>query len=230
MEQLIQSELFIILLNISVFSFAIWIIKTFRIKYLNGLLISIPIVASILYLLDIDIKTYQEGSRMLNFLLGPSVVALGYLIHKNISQIGKNIIPLVLCVAVGAVVNSVLLNLAFKLFDVNTNIIVSLHPKSVTTPIALELSSKLGGIPSLTILSVVIAGILGSIIGVPLLDFLKIKKPIARGAALGAASHAIGTSRAIELGAFEGAVSGLVIGIMGFITALLLPYIHTWFL
>ena len=176
MTQLLHSELFIILLNVGIFSFAIWIIKTLKIKYLNGLLISIPLVALCLNLLKIDMETYRGGSRILDFMLGPSVVAMGYLIHKNIKQIGRNIVPLVLCIVVGAIVNSVLLNLAFKLFDVDTNIIVSLHPKSVTTPIALELSSQLGGIPSLTILSVVIAGILGSIIGVPILDLLKIKK------------------------------------------------------
>ena len=230
MKELLNSELFIILLNISIFSLAISFIKIFKIRYLNGLLISIPLILLILNLLDIDIETYNKGSRMLNFLLGPSVVALGYLIHKNIKQIGKNIFPLIIAVGVGAIVNSILLNLVFHFFDVSLDIIASLHPKSVTTPIALELSSRLGGIPSLTILSVVIAGILGSIIGVPLLDKLKIKNKIARGAALGAASHAIGTARALELGTIEGAVSGLVIGIMGFITALLPPYVHTWFL
>ena len=226
MREIVTSDYFIVTLNLVVFTFAQWMIVRLRIKHVNALIISIPLIAAAISLLDIDLETYREGSRVLSFLLGPSVVALGYMIHKNVKQIERNILPLIICVTLGAVVNSLALNLVFRLFDVDPMIITSLHPKSVTTPIALELSSKLGGVGALTIFSVVFAGMFGSIFGVPLLNILRVDKPIARGAALGAASHAIGTTKAVELGSYEGAVSGLVIGLMGAITAILLPYIY----
>ena len=228
MREILNSELFILLMNLGVFAFSVWLIEKSKIKYLNALLISIIIIIGLLFLLDIDVEVYQEKSRILHFFLGPSVICLGFLLHKNIKKIGKKIIPLILCVAIGAIINSLIISLIGYLFGVDSQLILSLHPKSVTTPIALELSKKLGGISALTILSVVIAGNLGAVLGVPILNLLKIKSPIARGAALGAASHAIGTSRAIELGEYEGAVSGLVIGITGLITALLLPFISDW--
>ena len=228
MREILNSELFILFINLGVFAFATWIVKVCRLKYLNSLLISIFMVIGLLFLLDIDVNHYQEQSRILHFFLGPSVVCLGFLLHKNIGKIGKKIIPLILCIGLGAIVNSVIINAICILFDVDPTITISLHPKSVTTPIALELSKKLGGISALTILSVVIAGNLGAILGVPILNLFKIKSPMARGAALGSASHAIGTSRAIELGEYEGAVSGLTIGITGLLTALFLPIISDW--
>ena len=230
MTTITHSELFILTLNLTVYAAAIMIIRYTRIKYVNALLLSIPIVAVALHYLEIDQETYQQGSRLLRFLLGPSVVALGYLIHMNIKQIGRNLLPLVLCITIGAVINSLAINLTMRLFDTPQEIITSLHPRSVTTPIAIELSSQLGGIESLTILAVVISGIFGSILGIPLLDRLGVRSRLARGAALGAASHAIGTARAIELGPYEGAISGLAIGLMGAITTILLPLIYTWLL
>lgn len=225
MTTILNSELFIISLNLGVYLLALWIIKLSRAKYISALIIAIPIVIVAIHLLNIEFESYKAGSSMLNFLLGPSVVALGYLIHKNVKMIGRHIVPLILCVTLGAVVNSISISLLCKLFDIDPQIMLSLQPKSVTTPIALELSTQLGGIAPITILSVVFAGILGNVIAVPLFHLLGIKNPIARGAALGAASHAIGTSRALELGEYEGAISGLTIGIMGAVTALLLPYL-----
>ncbi len=215
-------------MNLGVFAFASWIVKKSKVKYLNALLISIFLVIGLLYLLKIDVEVYQEGSKILNFFLGPSVVSIGFLLHKNIGKIKKHLLPIILCVSLGAITNSLIINIICSLFDVDSQIIFSLQPKSVTTPIALELSEKLGGISALTVLSVVIAGNFGAAFGVPILNLFKINKPLARGAALGASSHAIGTSRAIELGEYEGAVSGLVIGLMGLMTALLMPFIKTW--
>ena len=113
--------------------------------------------------------------------------------------------------------------------DLQTSVIVSLEPKSVTTPIALSLSAKSGGIPSLTAITVVICGILGGIIGPFILRKLHIKSRVAKGLALGAAAHGLGTAKAIELGAVEGAISGLAIGLMGIMTSLLIPLVENLF-
>jgi len=118
------------------------------------------------------------------------------------------------------------------LLGAGQDIALSMEPKSVTTPIAIALSEQSGGIPALTAVVVVISGIIGGIIGPPLFKLLRIKDRIAKGLALGAAAHGVGTSVAIQMGALEGAIGGLAIGIMGVWTSLLIPLLHyvmQWF-
>jgi putative effector of murein hydrolase len=110
-----------------------------------------------------------------------------------------------------------------RLLKLNEIFLLSLEPKSVTAPIAIEISSYLGGDLSLTAVSVVLCGFIGAVLGPAFLRLLRIKSPIARGLAMGASSHGLGTARAIEMGAVEGAVSGLAIALMGVMTALVIP-------
>ena len=160
---------------------------------------------------------------MINFLLGPSVVALGYILHKQIHYLKGNVVSVLTSITVGAIVGIASILLVGKLFGADQTLIASLAPKSVTTPIAMALSESNGGIPALTAVVVVVAGVMGSIIAPPIMNWLGIKSPIAKGIALGASSHGVGTATAIQMGAIEGALSGLAIGIMGTITSLLLP-------
>ncbi len=222
MSVFFESELFIITLNIGAYVFSGLIMKALNIRFMNALLPAIAIVVAVLILLDIDYSTYEQNSRFISFFLGPSVVALGYILHKQVDSIKGNVLPILISVTVGAVVNLLFVNLIFMLFDTDKSIIYSIQPKSVTTPIALSISEQNGGIASLTVIIVVFTGILGSIIGAPLLKLCKITNPISKGLALGASAHAIGTARAAELGAKEGAMGGLAIGLMGVITALIL--------
>ena len=224
MEIITNNELFIICVNIGAYVVAGLIIKALNIRFMNALLPAIILVIATLLLLDIDYATYESGSKFISFFLGPSVVALGYVLHKQVDSIKSNIVSILLSITVGAVINLVFMNLIFSLFGTEEAVIYSIQPKSVTTPIAISISEQNGGIASLTVIIVVFTGVLGSIIGSPLMKLCKITDPMAQGLALGSSAHAIGTARAIELGVKQGAMGGLAIGLMGVITSILLSF------
>ena len=227
MEQIIQNlfqyDVFVLVLVVGIYLLSIKLHLKIRFPLLNPVLITILVLIGLLIILDVPYATFKKSSQMINFLLGPSVVALGYLLHKQIHYLKGNVVSVLTSITVGAVVGIASILLIGKLFGADQTLIASLAPKSVTTPIAMALSESNGGIPALTAVVVVVAGVMGSIIAPPIMNWLGIKSPIAKGIALGASSHGVGTATAIQMGAIEGALSGLAIGIMGTITSLLLP-------
>ena len=222
-KPLISSEVFLLMLSMGTFLLGVMIYKRTRITLLQPLLISMIIIIPFLKLTNIDYPTFYKQTRILNFMLGPSVVALGYVLYEQIEQIRGNVISILTSVFVGSAVGIMSVVLIAKMLGADHVLMVSLAPKSVTTPIAMSLSEKSGGVPSLTAAFVVICGIFGGLIGPVLLRKLGIKSKIAQGLAMGSSAHALGTARAMEMGAVEGAISGLAIGIMGIMTALLIP-------
>ena len=227
MEQIIQNlfqyDVFVLVLVVGIYLLSIKLHLKIRFLLLNPVLITILVLIGLLIILDVPYATFKKSSQMINFLLGPSVVALGYILHKQIHYLKGNVVSVLTSITVGAVVGIASILLIGKLFGADQTLIASLAPKSVTTPIAMALSESNGGIPALTAVVVVVAGVMGSIIAPPIMNWLGIKSPIAKGIALGASSHGVGTATAIQMGAIEGALSGLAIGIMGTITSLLLP-------
>ena len=227
MEQIIQNlfqyDVFVLVLVVGIYLLSIKLHLKIRFPLLNPVLITILVLIGLLIILDVPYTTFKKSSQMINFLLGPSVVALGYILHKQIHYLKGNVVSVLTSITVGAVVGIASILLIGKLFGADQTLIASLAPKSVTTPIAMALSESNGGIPALTAVVVVVAGVMGSIIAPPIMNWLGIKSPIAKGIALGASSHGVGTATAIQMGAIEGALSGLAIGIMGTITSLLLP-------
>lgn len=227
MEQIIQNlfqyDVFVLVLVVGIYLLSIKLHLKIRFPLLNPVLITILVLIGLLIILDVPYATFKKSSQMINFLLGPSVVALGYILHKQIHYLKGNVVSVLTSITVGAVVGIASILLIGKLFGADQTLIASLAPKSVTTPIAMALSESNGGIPALTAVVVVVAGVMGSIIAPPIMKWLGIKSPIAKGIALGASSHGVGTATAIQMGAIEGALSGLAIGIMGTITSLLLP-------
>ena len=227
MEQIIQNlfqyDVFVLVLVVGIYLLSIKLHLKIRFPLLNPVLITILVLIGLLIILDVPYATFKKSSQMINFLLGPSVVALGYILHKQIHYLKGNVVSVLTSITVWAVVGIASILLIGKLFGADQTLIASLAPKSVTTPIAMALSESNGGIPALTAVVVVVAGVMGSIIAPPIMNWLGIKSPIAKGIALGASSHGVGTATAIQMGAIEGALSGLAIGIMGTITSLLLP-------
>ena len=213
-QQLFQSEVFTIMFVIGLYLACIKLYRTVRFALFHPVLLTIIILIVLLMSFGVPYQTFREGSRMIHFMLGPSVVALGYILYQQVGHLKGNIASIV---GIG------------HLLGVKQTLIASLVPKSVTTPIAMELAGNNGGVPGLTAVIVVCAGILGSIIGPPIMKLMGIKSPVAKGLAMGASSHGIGTAAAIQMGAIEGALSGLAIGIMGLITSLLLPLFARWF-
>lgn len=193
---------------------------------LNPLLISIPVLAVCIRVLGISFEEFEKGSRIINFMLGPTVVVLGYLLYEQMAHLKANAISIITAVFVGCVTGILSVIFIARYFGADHALIASLEPKSVTTPIAMSIAERSGGIPSIAAVVVIVVGIFGGIVGPFILERLGIKSRIARGLALGSAAHGLGTAKAMELGTIEGAISGLAIGVMGIMTAILVPVIE----
>jgi Putative effector of murein hydrolase len=227
--KLFSGELFMLTLVFGAFLLGVFLYKRTQITLLQPLLTTMVIIIPFLKFTGIDYQTFYEKTQMLNFMLGPSVVALGYVLYEQIGHIKGNVVSILTAVFVGSFIGIFSVLFIAKLCGANHLLMVSLAPKSVTTPIAMSLSEQNGGAPSLTAVFVVICGIFGGMVGPIVLRKLGIKSKIAQGLAMGSASHAMGTARALEMGALEGAISGLAIGIMGVMTALMVPLVEMLF-
>ena len=223
MKELASSTPAILLLVIGSYYIGTLLYRRLRSAWVHPIAVRMILVIATLLLLGIDYPTFKQGAAFLDFLLGPTVVALGYLLYEQMGHLrGREIIILVATLVGGLVGIGSVIALGI-LFNLDDALIASLQPKSATMPIALPLSQQWGGIESVTAIVVFFTGLIGSIVGPWILEKCGITNPIARGLALGSASHGIGTSRAIELGALEGAVSGLAIGLTGVTISLLIP-------
>lgn len=225
MHSLVHSEIFDLALVVGTYIAATLLYKKTHLSLLHPLLTSIFVIIVILEVLDIEYESFQQGSHLIHFMLGPSVVALGYVLFEQMKYLKGNVVSILTSVFVGAIVGIISVIAIGKLMGADQSLIATLQPKSVTTPIAMGISEKNGGIPSLTAVIVVAVGIFGSIVGPAIMKVLGIESRIAKGLALGASSHGVGTAAAIQLGAVEGALSGLAIGLMGIMTAILVPVI-----
>ena len=222
MDNLAHSEIFALTLVIGTYLTSLALYKKVHISLLHPLLTTIFVIIVVLEVLGIQYESFQQSSH---FMLGPSVVALGYVLYEQIQYLKGNVVSILTSVFVGAIVGIVSVIIIGKLMGADQALIATLQPKSVTTPIAMGIAEKAGGIPSLTVI-VVAVGIFGSIVGPIVMRVLGIDSHIAKGLALGASSHGVGTAAAIQIGAIEGALSGLAIGLMGIMTAVLVPVIR----
>lgn len=226
MQNLLNSEIFILTLVLGVYLFSVWLYRKTRLPFLHPLLVSIPVLAVFTRILGIPYESFEKGSRIISFLLGPSVVVLGYLLYEQVANLKENVVSILTSVFVGSVVGILSVIYIAGLFGADRTLIASLEPKSVTTPIAMSIAAKAGGIPSIAAVVVIVVGIFGGLVGPFILHKLGITSRIAKGLALGSAAHGLGTARAMELGTVEGAISGLAIGVMGIMTAILVPLIE----
>lgn len=191
----------------------------------NPVAISIALVVGVLWLSGMSYQRYFAGAQFVHFLLGPATVALALPLVRQLPRLRKAFLPLALALVLGsvtAIVSSVAIAL---LLDATPQLAASLGPKSATSPIAMAVSERLGGIPPLSAALVIGTGIFGAIAGPWLFDRLRIAPPAARGFALGLASHGIGTARAFQSGAEMGAFAGLAMGLNGALTALIAPWL-----
>lgn len=225
----LSTEVFLLALVLGAFYLGIIIYQKTKITLLQPLLTAMVIIIPFLLITDIDYQIFYQNTRILNFMLGPSVVALGYVLYEQIGHIKGNVVSILTAVFTGSVVGIASVVLIAKVLGADKMLMASLAPKSVTTPIAISLAEQTGGVPALAAAFVVICGIFGGLVGPIVLRRIGIKSKIAKGLAMGSASHALGTARAMEMGALEGAISGLAIGIMGIMTALLIPFAEKLF-
>ena len=221
---LAETPLLWLAVTLSAYTFADWISSLAkRHPLVNPIVISTALIIVALVLSGTDYKTYFGGAQFVHFMLGPATVALAIPLVDNLRQIRRAIIPITLALVAGSATAILTAVGTGWLLGAPHNLLMSLAPKSVTTPIAMGLSETLGGIPSLTAVLVVATGIFGGMTVTPLMNALRIKDPAARGFAVGLSSHGMGTARAFQVNAMAGTFAGLAMGLNGLMTALLVP-------
>lgn len=226
MQELINSQIFLLTLTVGVYLGAIQLRRKINCALLHPVFVSILVLIGFIRLTGIEYAHYMRQTQIIDFMLGLSVVALGYILHDQIYNIRGNVISIVMAILVGSAVGIVSVALIARWMGAEPAVVASLEPKSVTTAIALSVSANSGGIPALTSVVVIVVGVFGGIVGPWVLKKIGVESRIAKGLAMGAAAHALGTARAMELGAVEGAISGLAIGLMGLATAILVPILE----
>lgn len=230
-----SNQLFGIVLSLFTFYIGSIIQKKWNYPIFHPLLIAILLTSGFLVLFDIPVSHYQKGGEMITFFLTPTTVLLAYSIYNQKELIKKYWIAILVGCMTGAIGSIGSVYILCKVFSLDNSIAAALIPKSTTMPIALDISENLGGISSITVIAVVFTGILGSIL-CPILGKLFVfyntknktinANKIALGVGTGTASHAVGTSKAIELGEIEGAMSGIAIGITGICTVILTVFLN----
>jgi len=219
----LSTPMFGIGLTLAVYALAQLLYARKRMILLNPVAVSIVVLIGVLLACDIPYASYRVGGDMILFLLGPAVVALGLPLYERREEIFKRKLPILLGVLAGAVSSVVSASGLAWLLGGSREVVLSLAPKSVTTPIAIGIAEKIGGIPPLTAALVVLTGCLGAICGPEFCRLVGVRDPVSSGLAVGTASHGIGTARMLEVDPLAGAVSGLAIGLNGLVTAFLLP-------
>lgn len=220
MNDIFSSPFFGIALSIITFWIGERLQKKTGLVICNPLIISIVLVIGVLLLFHIPYESYNEGGQIINMFLAPATACLAVSIYTRIQLLKENWLPIVVGCTCGSLASMGSIYLMCKLFHLDNTITFSLIPKSVTTPIAVSISERFLGVVPITVVAVILTGILGSILAPFLIRIFRVKDSMTAGIAIGACSHAVGTSKALELGETEGAMSGLAIGICGILTVL----------
>ena len=189
----------------------------------NPVAVSVTLLVLLLYATDVEYGTYFDGAQFVHFLLGPATVALAVPLYANIKIVRRTAIPMLLALLVGSATAVGSVVVIASLLGGSPETLLSLAPRSVTTPIAMGISERVGGLPSLTAVLVILTGIIGAMSGTPLFNMLRIRDYRARGFAIGIAAHGIGTARAFQVNQIAGTFAGIGMGLNGLITALLVP-------
>ncbi len=220
---LIDSPFLWITLTIGVYLLAARLQKRWPIALFTPLLFSLVVIISVLLILDIPYETYELGGKSIGLFVTPATVALGIKLEKSYVYLKKYYMAILTGIISGVILHTVMIFVFGLLFKFNSEMVATLFPKSITTAIAVGISESLGGVVSLTVAIIVFTGIVGAVVGPAVFKYMKIDDPVAQGVALGSSAHAMGTSKAIELGEVQGAMSGLSIVVTGIVVVVLAP-------
>lgn len=195
----------------------------------NPVLLAIGLIVAMLFATGTDYKTYFAGAQFVHFLLGPATVALAIPLYRHFAHVRRSAPAILTSLIAGSLTAAVSAVGLGWVLGAGREAVISLAPKSVTAPVAMGISERLGGLPSLTAVLVIATGILGAMLGPPLLGLLKIRNAPAQGLAMGTASHGIGTARALQMSEIAGAFAGLAMGLNALATSILLPILFHLF-
>ena len=222
MKQFIaDSAYFGVAISLVGYEIGLFLRKRLKKSFLNPLLIAIVFVIGALLLLRVDYQAYYSSAKYISYLLTPATVCLAVPLYEQLELLRRNARAVAAGIVSGVLASLVSVLLLAKLFGLSHEQYVTLLPKSITTAIGMGVSAELGGIVTITVAVIIITGILGNVLAELVFKLLRIRHPVAKGLALGTASHAIGTARAMELGQAEGAMSSLAIAVAGLLTVVL---------
>lgn len=225
MNEILQSPLFGISLTLITYCIGNFIYNKFKYTLFSPFILSLIMVIGFLLIFKIPTESYKNGGSIIQMLLAPATCAIAISMYKQLKTIKENLIPILIGTFSGSLASIISIIILCKLFNLDKDISVSILPKTVTNAIAISLTEQKGGIVPITVTCVVITGILGAILSPILIKLLKLKNPISIGLAIGTSSHGVGTSKAIEIGETEGALSGIAMGLAGVMTVLLMIFI-----
>lgn len=214
-----------VFISVSAYMVGMWLKKKLKWGILNPLLVAVILVIAFLIGTGIPYSKYNEGASYISYFLTPATVCLAIPLYKQLELLKKNFAAVIIGITTGVLASAVSIFVMSLLFKLDHVYYVSLLPKSITTAIGMGVSEEAGGIVTITIVSIILTGIFGNIIGETWFKLVGINEPIAKGLALGTASHAIGTAKALELGEAEGAMSSLSIAVAGLMTVVAVPLV-----
>ena len=198
--------------------------------FVNAVLIAIILLGAALTLSGTPYATYFEGAQFVHFLLGPATVALAFTLWFNCAAIRRALIPMAAALIAGSLTAVVVAIGVAAAFGASLETLLSLAPKSATTPIAMGVAERIGGAPALTAVLVILTGVIGAVCATPLLNLCRVKDEKARGFAIGVAAHGIGAARGFQESEKTGAFAGIGMGLNGLATAIIAPLIVAWLL
>ena len=197
---ILNTPLFGLILTISAFHIGLFVFKKTKFPIFNPLLIGIVIAMGVMSFFNIPLDYFRRGGDYMTFLLAPATISLALPLYKQLDKLKQNFLPIIIGSLVGAATAIVSTILLGKLLGIDKLLLVSFMPKSITTPIGIELSKLLGGVPAITIFAIIVTGIVGNVLAPAVCKCFKIKHPVAKGIGIGISSHAVGTSKALEMG------------------------------
>lgn len=197
--------------------------KKWDYPFFHPLLISIVLISAVLIIFRIDFALYEKGAQYLSFFMVPATVCFAVPLYRQLQALKDNVAAVIISIICGCIVHLAVLFAIVLFVKMHPDLLLSLLSKSVTMPIALGITEEIGGITSITVLGVVGAGMIGAVLGPFLLKLFKINEPVAQGLAMGTASHAFGTSRAVEMGDVQAAMASLAIVVTGLLTVIFVP-------
>lgn len=226
MEQIINSSYLWITITFAAYIIGKYVHKKTGTYILAPILIAIIIVASIIKISGVPYQAYKEATKPIYMLLLPATICLAVPIHRQMKFLRKNLFLILVGTFIGAITAMGSVYILCRLFGIDSTLLASLVPKSITSAIAIDVSSKLGGIPSITVVCLMITGLTGAITLPKFLRIFKITDSLETGLAMGTAAHVLGTTRAVEIGEVESAAAGIAVVLTGIFTVIVAMAFH----
>ena len=219
MNEFLQDSIFFgVFISIVTYEIGALIKRKWNVAIFNPLLISIALIIIFLVLFDVDYDTYEFGAKYLSYFLTPATVALAVPLYEQIEPLKHNWKAIIAGILSGALTSALCVLILSVIMGLDHKQYVTLLPKSITTAIGMGLSEELGGIVTITVAVIVVTGVIGNMFAEQICKIFHIVDPVAKGIAIGSSSHAMGTSKAMEMGEIEGAMSSLSIAVSGLLT------------